>query len=227
MADFLTNRENYDDIDSATEDGLVEGFGSLPRSILSLYEAMTGGKDWDDLAAPLIELNPIYGLIFSIYIAFVTLALGNVVTGVFVESALKSAKDDENRHMLATLKKLFKEIDTDGSNSITWTEFTSKLLTPHFITMLKEIEITPEEAMNLFKLLDADESGDIDQDEFINGFLGLRGAATSFDLSTVMHEARKNQVKNKLNFRKLERVILKLNMKLDKEMSNWRNAEAV
>eukprot|EP00913_Durusdinium_trenchii_P003197 g2957.t1 len=66
---------------------------------------MTGGVDWNDLSLPLEPISPIMSLIFALYIAFAVplfsrqtvLAMMNVVTGVFVESALGSAREDRTK----------------------------------------------------------------------------------------------------------------------------------
>ncbi|CAK9001794.1 Sodium channel protein type 4 subunit alpha A (Voltage-gated sodium channel subunit alpha Nav1.4a) [Durusdinium trenchii] len=89
--------------DSGAEDAtiltkdLVDFYGNLPRAVLSLYQAMTGGVDWNDLSLPLEPISPIMSLIFALYIAFAVLAMMNVVTGVFVESALGSAREDRTK----------------------------------------------------------------------------------------------------------------------------------
>merc|ERR1719424_842237 len=72
-------------------------FGSLTRSILSLYEAILGGADWNDEIVPLIDIHWVLGLMFMAYIAFAILAMLNVVTGIFVESALANAKKETDR----------------------------------------------------------------------------------------------------------------------------------
>jgi len=53
------------------------------------------------------------------------------------------------------------------------------------------IDVDPKEAEGLFKLLDLDESGEVDYEEFLNGCLRLRGNAKAIDLVTVMIESRK------------------------------------
>merc|ERR1712070_450902 len=78
------------------DDSLQDRFGSLLISILSLYQSMSNGLDWGDLSGILMNLHPALVLLFSLYIAFSMLCLMNVVTGVFVESALKYAKNDED-----------------------------------------------------------------------------------------------------------------------------------
>merc|ERR1719461_679549 len=52
------------------EAALSQYFGSLLRSVLSLYQAMTGGVDWDDLLRPLVtRISPWLSLVFALYIA--------------------------------------------------------------------------------------------------------------------------------------------------------------
>merc|ERR1712187_597276 len=46
------------------------------------------------------------------------------------------------------------------------------------------------EASGVFRLLDVDESGTIDLEEFLNGCLGLHGPAKAIDLATLMWEVR-------------------------------------
>merc|ERR1740116_577257 len=82
--------------DEADDPALVWHFGGVSSSMLSLFQAMSGGVNWEDLCGPLMtNVSPLQGIVFSGYIAFTVLALTNVVTGVFVEGALKSAKEEE------------------------------------------------------------------------------------------------------------------------------------
>eukprot|EP00747_Dinoflagellata_sp_TGD_P109278 gnl/TRDRNA2_/TRDRNA2_170626_c0_seq1.p1 gnl/TRDRNA2_/TRDRNA2_170626_c0~~gnl/TRDRNA2_/TRDRNA2_170626_c0_seq1.p1 ORF type:complete len:308 (-),score=66.17 gnl/TRDRNA2_/TRDRNA2_170626_c0_seq1:299-1138(-) len=195
----ITGAEGLDDED---EEALRISFGSLLRSILSLYEAISGGKDWDDLVTPLIALNPFFGLIFVFYIAFALLALMNVVTGVFVEAALKSAKDDEEKSMLESLNTLFCTMADDGVMKLN--QFEEMVDDPEMAIVLKSLDLVPEETKALFMLMDMDDSGEIDYEEFLNGCLKLRGPAKSIDLTTVMHENRKTSRKLVRHAHKIE-----------------------
>jgi len=106
-------------------------FGSLPRAFLTLFQAITGGISWNEPVMALINhVSPLLGLVFSFYIAFAVLALLNVVTGVFVESAMESAKNDEDMAMVDRLRQAFQETDVDGSGIITWDEFEAALDEP-------------------------------------------------------------------------------------------------
>jgi len=102
---------------------LMEYFGSLPRTILTLYQAMSGGFDWDTLADPLTkETGWWVGLAFTSYIAFALLAIMNVVTGVFVQTALQSAKEEEDAFIAEQIVGLFRsgmKPEGDGAHYIT------------------------------------------------------------------------------------------------------------
>jgi len=77
---------------------------------------MSGGADWDSMAGPLIEVHPLLGVAFAMFIAFALLALMNVVTGVFVQTALQNAKEQEDRFMEDQIRRLFEIQDREKKN---------------------------------------------------------------------------------------------------------------
>jgi len=164
-------------------------FEALPRSMLTLFGAMSGGIDWDALCTPLVEdISPVQGLVFALYIAFTVLALTNVVTGVFVEGALKSAKQEEERNMYETLQQMFLFADDGGDGSLSTEEFKSRLMTSDMSKYLESIDINPSEAHLLFELIDSDGSGEVDYAEFVGGCMRIRGAAKAIDVILLLHE---------------------------------------
>merc|ERR1719440_799985 len=68
---------------------LVKHYGSVWKSMMSLYQASTGGADWWTLAEPLEDVGRIYHGLFLFFIGFVILALLNILTGLFVDRAMK------------------------------------------------------------------------------------------------------------------------------------------
>lgn len=166
-------------------------YGSLILSILSLFQSISGGIDWKDLTSPLInQISPLTGFVFSLYIAFAVLALLNVVTGVFVESAMKAAKEDHERNMISQVKRLFSSADIHNHGTVSWAEFANQLGNEDMQEFFKIIDVDISEARGVFHLLDVDDSGTIDLMEFLNGCLGLHGPAKAIDLSTLMYELR-------------------------------------
>jgi len=167
-------------------------YGDLGRSILTLFQSISGGLDWDDSVSPLIDyVSPWLALLFSLYIAFAVFALFNIVTGVFVESALATAKGDQDLLLMHNVRQLFNSADVDQNGNITWDEFQSSLENEQMIMYFQAIDLDISEAREIFKLIDIDDSGSIDPEEFLNGCFRLRGSAKAIDLAVLMHETKR------------------------------------
>jgi len=187
---------------SDDEDVLYYYFGSLGRAILSLWQAMSGGLDWDSLAGPFFtKISWLTGMAFASYIAFALLALMNVVTGVFVQTALLSAQKEEQNFVTSQIISLFSKSDSDGDARLSWDEVLDSLQDPISQKEWISIGIQEADARYLFKLLDLETSGEVAFEEFMAGCLRLNGSAKALDLLTVMQEARRNDEKlqTKLN----------------------------
>jgi len=190
ITDHLIEKDN-DGLEWSQQDiALRYYFGDLFRAVLSLWQAMSGGADWDAMAGPLVSIDVWMGIAFAAYIAFALLALMNVVTGVFVQTALQNAKDEEDAFLTDQIIKLFERADSRKSPTITLDEINSRLQDPEIADEWKSINVSPEEAHYLFGLLDIDQSGEIAFEEFLSGCLRLHGTSKSMDLLTVMQECR-------------------------------------
>eukprot|EP00928_Gymnodinium_smaydae_P018284 TRINITY_DN16969_c0_g1_i1.p1 TRINITY_DN16969_c0_g1~~TRINITY_DN16969_c0_g1_i1.p1 ORF type:complete len:633 (-),score=69.19 TRINITY_DN16969_c0_g1_i1:211-2109(-) len=173
--------------DTPVTEDLSLFYGSLGSTVVSLYQAITGGEDWKSFLDPLrLDVSAAMTPLFILYIGFSLLCMLNVITGVFVESALKEAKKDKDTYMMSHVRGLFDRVDVDGSGSITLAEFSDMCDKPEMKEVFKEIETDVAEAKGIFHLLDADNSGTIDPDEFFHGFHRLRGPAKALDLQFLM-----------------------------------------
>lgn len=181
-----SNPTAYEDHDS-----LDRYWGSLGSSMLSLFQAMSGGLDWDDLLHPLRTTHgPYMALIFSIYIAFATLVILNLVTGIFVQSAQENLRHGRDLELVNRVRELFMETDSDFTGSICLRDFEQQLSNPHMIDYLRAIDLHPTEARLLFSLLDADDTGEVNSEDFVNGLLRLRGSARAIDQALIQHNAK-------------------------------------
>eukprot|EP00929_Paragymnodinium_shiwhaense_P054707 TRINITY_DN27423_c0_g1_i2.p1 TRINITY_DN27423_c0_g1~~TRINITY_DN27423_c0_g1_i2.p1 ORF type:complete len:768 (+),score=181.28 TRINITY_DN27423_c0_g1_i2:201-2306(+) len=167
-------------------------FSSLGRSVLSLWQAMSGGFDWDTLAKPMLEEIGVWlALIFTGYIAFAILALMNVVTGVFVQTALTSAKSEEDGFVAEQIMSLFSS-ETDGFMPvISLDDIEQSMESPMKRKQWKAIGVEREDAVYLFKLLDFEGIGYVTFEDFLGGCLRLNADAKAMDLLTLVHESRK------------------------------------
>jgi hypothetical protein len=182
---------------------LLRYFGTLDVTILVLFQSITGGVDWNDVADPLIlDISAFMGILFCFYIAFSVLAVMNVVTGVFVESALLSARADQDIFMVNNLRDLFesvaidKNMDRESSGkptdlSMTWEDFINRINTVQMQDYFKSIDVDPSDARGIFTLLDQDNSGCITFEEFVSGCCRLRGGAKALDIHILLHELRR------------------------------------
>merc|ERR1711871_1173400 len=98
---FHRRKEHGDD------DDLRRAFGTVPDAILSLYQAILGGVDWKDLMDPFMEFSGISVFVFTMYIAFATLVMLNLVTGVFLEGAQRIIREDKDSELTKSVRKLF------------------------------------------------------------------------------------------------------------------------
>mmetsp|Transcript_55740 Transcript_55740/g.156998 ORF Transcript_55740/g.156998 Transcript_55740/m.156998 type:complete len:731 (-) Transcript_55740:74-2266(-) len=171
------------------EDDLVQWWGTLPRSILSLYEAILGGVDWDDLVSPLMNHVHVLGaFIFSLYIAFATLAMMNVITSIFVESALKNAEKEKEEDFERMARLIFNMSDTDSSGEITRDEYFNQINDPEFQACARTMGINMQETAYLFNILDTNANNLINAEEMIKGLVHLRANATFMDIMSLKHD---------------------------------------
>mmetsp|Transcript_4852 Transcript_4852/g.11416 ORF Transcript_4852/g.11416 Transcript_4852/m.11416 type:complete len:629 (+) Transcript_4852:38-1924(+) len=165
-------------------------FGSVPRSMLSLFEAMTGGVDWDVLVAPLFDLSAVVGVGLVSFFAFAIVGVLNVVTGTFVQSAIVRAEEVKDVQRAMKARKLFRTLDDNQSGQISYNEILNHTKDHSVQDFFKDLDIEPSEAKFLFDMLDVNQSGSIDFEEFLNGCIRLQGPAKAIDMLVVTRETR-------------------------------------
>lgn len=176
---------------------LSKYWGSIPRSMLTLFEAIAGGCDWGNVSRPLEDVGMFWFLVFLAFIAFCYLAVLNVVTGVFVQSAIENAQHNRewliqqlmsNKQMYVDtiqdqFRSMFDLFDADRSGTVTVDEFAEHLKDPQVQAYFALLELDTSDAFTLFKLLDEDGSCAVDAEEFVEGCVRLKGGARAIDLA--------------------------------------------
>lgn len=173
-------------------------YGSLFTSMFTLYAAILGGISWYETVMPLHEISIIYTMLFVGYIFFVSLAVMNVITGVFCSSAIEAAQRDHETMMhnvmtskaahLDKIKELFCVMDDDGSGGMTFAELEEKLSQEEVVTFFEALELDVSDVFTFFRLLDEDGGQVVEISEFLDGCLRLRGNAKALDLAKLQHE---------------------------------------
>merc|ERR1719183_1324899 len=96
--------------------------------MVTMFQIMTLESWSNSIARPLNEHYPAIWFFFAFFVCFTTLAMLNLITGVFVEQTLASAKADysmqvdrevlQRKKLIADLTNTFCLADEDGSGEI-------------------------------------------------------------------------------------------------------------
>jgi len=182
-------------------------YGGIERTIMTLLMTVTGGPEWREAAWPMTQVSWFNGVLWTCYILFMIFGMLNVLTGIFVDAAIQASANDrdnmiqtqiEERHsFINMIRSVFVDSDTDNSGQVSEKEFHELLKNSEMVAYLKAMGIDSSEASGLFRLLDDDGSGCVDIEEFITGFLRLKGQAKAVDMVMLLYENRK--ISKKLN----------------------------
>lgn len=195
-------------VSDESRDQLKLHCGSLSLTMHTLWKSISGGMDWGDIADPLMQASPTMGFVFTLYIIFCICAILNVVTGVFVNKALKVAEADMDTMILENhasrqdhIKKItnvFKSCDTDKDGRIDADEFAKTCADPSIQAFFRylELDLDGTDPHVLFNMLDFDGDGVLDSEEFCAGCSVLKGSARSMDLArhTFQFEKKHSQL---------------------------------
>lgn len=189
ITQMVTEKLRNDPDDKEAHENLSKFFNSVSMCCLVLFQSMTGGIDWGDITSPLIDhISPGMAVIYCLYVSFAVFAMLNVITGVFVESALASDAQGKDADMVGRLHEFFCNWGCDGV--LTWDDFSQALDDKAIQVYFESVDLDVAEARGLFRLLDSDKSGTVEAEEFVMGCLRLKGEAKAIDLATLMYENR-------------------------------------
>lgn len=183
--------------DLAESPELMDRYGSMPATMFTLFKTISGGENWGPVAQPLIYLHPGYASVYIVFISFTVFAVLNVVTGIFVETAMIASQKDMDNVLLEEmasykdhmneLQNIFRAVDSDGSGTITWEEFEEHVQNEKVRAYFRKLGLELHDPHQLFTLLDFDGDGEMCCEEFVEGFTQLKGQAKSLDLARVRH----------------------------------------
>lgn len=181
---------NYD-IEPDTKHLLIKFFGSLGTGMLSLVKICTGSLDWGPVIDVLGKSGPLYFSVFLFYIAFETLAVLNVVLGLFVDTALKSAEVDhaetlkcaaeEQAQLTSDVCEILRSYEMSSDDMISSVELGRSLKFPEMQAFLEYVGVDNDEVMQLHKVLGHQHSGSVSIEDFVKGCFRVGRPAKSID----------------------------------------------
>jgi len=201
VTDYRTEVEAESvDVDEKMMEQIIKYWGTLPRSVLALFQAVTGGVSWSEVLDPLGWVSWSLVALFLAFFVLTFFALLNVMTAVFCQNAIESASADKelasmqllaNKHQWTEeMRDVFKKIDSNQSGEVDAEEFEMSLADERMQAFLACRGIDVHDAWTLFRLLDGDQRGVIEIDVFVDGLLQLRGPARAMQIAKVLQDAK-------------------------------------
>eukprot|EP00928_Gymnodinium_smaydae_P092705 TRINITY_DN7664_c0_g1_i2.p1 TRINITY_DN7664_c0_g1~~TRINITY_DN7664_c0_g1_i2.p1 ORF type:complete len:352 (+),score=70.71 TRINITY_DN7664_c0_g1_i2:1095-2150(+) len=184
-----------------TSDVLERHYGHIYLSLLTLFQTITNGVSWQQVAEPLGSEVSVFALVlFLTYVYFSQFALINVITGIFCNSAIESANRNPDmvaeslvaskREYVERIRTLFGKLDIDGSGQITVDDLGKLMSDETMQAYFEALGLEVSDSWQLFKILDEDRSNIIDVEEFIMGCMRLKGGAKNVDLVKMNSDQR-------------------------------------
>jgi hypothetical protein len=224
-------RHLYDISNGTVEDDpdvtarMVASFGSVQASIRSLFMSCTGGEDWKNY----YELLGITGMfstgVFLFFIAFTNIALLNILTGLFIESALKLAEPDHESKALSLRKQQIRSIVhltnlcaehlDSGDGTIDPERFANAMAENGSMrAYLEALGLEVFDVDLFFRMLqEASPETDVPIDSFVQGCMRMRGNASSLDMQALSFQS-------KADYRSLARKLGRLEKRLEELLAS-------
>merc|ERR1712110_1187598 len=184
--------------------GISLSYGNLVSSCVTLIASISGGLDWIDASWPMLQIAPMYLIVYLCFVMFCVFGLMNVLTGIFVANTKEVSQVDRDLVIRAQLKdrksfanqlKNVRSIDKDDSGSISKRELLEHLASSEFYAYLKTLDVTVSDAQGVFKLLDVNGSGEVSIDEFVLSLMRFQGSARAVDVATLLYEGKRNEAR--------------------------------
>lgn len=192
---FLDSVEKWNNKDNEI---LILYWSSIDRAILSLYSAMSGGNDWSAYSDALLVMGGVWHSLFLLYITFAIFAVVNIVTGIFVDTAMQTGSADrelqvheqlqEDRDHQEAMAEVFEALDVDGDGCLTKSELVKAMDTPNVIAFFKSLGLDMSDAETVFDVLDMNGDGSVTLGELTKACSSLRGEASKLDSKNVLRQ---------------------------------------
>ncbi|CAE7705328.1 unnamed protein product [Symbiodinium sp. CCMP2592] len=199
-ADWLLQQESAGMVDRMLYEDVETWFGSLGSTVYTLMLSILGGVSWHIVCDLLFRIDILSACMLLFYIMFTIFSVLNVITGVFVDSAIQTTNSQRDIQIerelelkdsfLKSLKDFFEALDTDGNGAIHVDEIKIMLQDQTLAAYFAVLGFDEVNAHQIFHLLDDDESGEVSIQEFLDGCAKLKGQARSIDVHAIMHQCR-------------------------------------
>eukprot|EP00929_Paragymnodinium_shiwhaense_P112978 TRINITY_DN8123_c0_g1_i1.p1 TRINITY_DN8123_c0_g1~~TRINITY_DN8123_c0_g1_i1.p1 ORF type:complete len:690 (+),score=167.63 TRINITY_DN8123_c0_g1_i1:287-2356(+) len=177
-------------------------FANMWRALYTLTKCVFGGIDWGDVVDSHFGNNPMLVGGILTYIIFTMLVVLNIVTGVFVENASKITLKAEHdlvleqleirRDWLNKVKLLFQKADVEGRGRLDADGFVKFMQDVKVQKLFRKlgIEVERTHLKGIFSLLDLDQNGSLDCEEFATSLSQLSEKVSGMNFLQVRSDFR-------------------------------------
>jgi len=215
MATFF--EEQGDGVDPTLRGQILALFPSVGRSMITLFMASSSGQDWVEHYLVLEQTGDLNKIAFVIYIAFIQIAVMNIILGVFIDRAMKNMSSEgaemgrehmeEEMQREADLRDLCCEADLDDSGSISKEEWDT-IGHKKMISYLNMLGLKPSDVQEFFSMMSsAAPDGKVNIDDFVRGCMQLKGNASCFDMQAMRFELQALRENIRRNQRQMRRLL--------------------
>mmetsp|Transcript_67782 Transcript_67782/g.107439 ORF Transcript_67782/g.107439 Transcript_67782/m.107439 type:complete len:492 (-) Transcript_67782:24-1499(-) len=172
-----------------------EYFGSVFKSMFTLFQVMTLDGWVDDVVRHIIFFQPLLAILFMMFVVLSAFGLMNVVIGVIVENTLAAAsvadqavdkeKAARRRKALDQLQVLLELSDSSRSGEISLREIQAAAQSRIVQLQFEALEVRQTEVETLFELLDYERKGKVELKRFITSCRELVGGVRRRDIAQV------------------------------------------
>lgn len=164
-------------------------FASVFMANLTLLQTVIAGDSWGFMAVPVIEAAPWTSTVFMGALLTLVCGVMNIIVAVLVDTFAEGRAKDllrraqeldmEEVQEKAILSKIFHKMDRDKSGSVSIPELEEGARrVEDFRNWLRVMDIDARDLKQLFVMVDEDNSGEIDQREFVEAMYRMRNAET-------------------------------------------------
>jgi hypothetical protein len=199
IGDFLVDHKDFgcDTTDGCIVEDLQANFGSVQRSMLSLYMATTGGNDWAYYFDMIAQTSDVTACIFVFYTAFYYFGVFNLLTGMFVDKAVRASQPDQDMQIfeqrlqegafIQGFMSIFDQFDLERDGLINVEEYEAVIKSDQGRIFLGVLGLSPTDTRIVFEALSRVQQK-VPVKEFVQGCLRMKGGATSIDMHSVQFE---------------------------------------
>merc|ERR1712232_73961 len=174
--------------------GLLSMYGSVQTSMLTLYKATTGGDDWSLSYNAISSTGWVASMVYLLFLAFWHFALVNIITGIFVETALEKLAPDREAIALShhtemelvaeELRSLWRQVAETDDGYLSLSDLHRGIRGTKIPYQLEILGLSVDNVTQFFYVLlrNSPEEGKVRISNFVHGCMRLKGPASSYDL---------------------------------------------